>query len=491
MSIAQLSVDRPTRREARRASPGLTLAVILTAAVMFIMDVTVVNIALPTIQGALHFSATGLSWVLNAYTLAFGGFLLLGGRAGDILGRRRVFMAGLLVFTLSSLLGGLAPTAGWLLAARGAQGIGAAFAGPSVLVLIATNFAEGSPRNRALALYSAVVSAGSSLGLILGGILTASASWRWVMFINVPIGLAVVALAPLVIQEPARRPARLDIVGALTATGGMTTLVYGFIRAASDGWGDRLTLSAFAAAAILLLLFLAVEVRIEQPIVPLRLLADRNRASAYLNMLLLPATMFGAFFFLTQFIQDVLGFSPLQAGVAFLPLTLVMFATVQVVPRVLPRVGPKPILIVGATLVTGANVWLTQISATSAYAASLVGPMALLGVGIGCSFLPLQLLILSGVARHESGSAAGLLQTMQQVGGSLGLAILVTVFGGASREAATHPLAAVSRQAQAHHIFAQGVASAFSVGTCFAIGTLLVALFAISATPSGQPSQYD
>jgi len=208
-------------------------------------------------------------------------------------------------------------------------------------------------------------------------------------------------------------------------------------------------------------------------------------------MLLLPATMFGAFFFLTQFIQDVLGFSPLQAGVAFLPLTLVMFATVQVVPRVLPRVGPKPILIVGATLVTGANVWLTQISATSAYAASLVGPMALLGVGIGCSFLPLQLLILSGVARHESGSAAGLLQTMQQVGGSLGLAILVTVFGGASREAATHPLAAVSRQAQAHHIFAQGVASAFSVGTCFAIGTLLVALFAISATPSGQPSQYD
>ncbi len=184
MSIAQLSVDRPTRREARRASPGLTLAVILTAAVMFIMDVTVVNIALPTIQGALHFSATGLSWVLNAYTLAFGGFLLLGGRAGDILGRRRVFMAGLLVFTLSSLLGGLAPTAGWLLAARGAQGIGAAFAGPSVLALIATNFAEGSPRNRALALYSAVVSAGSSLGLILGGILTASASWRWVMFIN-------------------------------------------------------------------------------------------------------------------------------------------------------------------------------------------------------------------------------------------------------------------------------------------------------------------
>jgi predicted MFS family arabinose efflux permease len=291
----------------------------------------------------------------------------------------------------------------------------------------------------------------------------------------------------LVIQEPDRRPARLDVAGALLATGGMTSLVYGFIRAASDGWGDRVTLGAFAGAALLLLLFLAVEVRIAQPIVPLRLLAHRNRASAYLTMLLLPATMFSAFFFLTQFIQDVLGFSPLQAGLAFLPLTLVMFATVQVVPRVLPRVGPKPILVFGATLVAGADAWLTQLSAASAYVSSLVGPMILLGIGIGCSFLPLQTLILSGVARHESGAAAGLLQTMQQVGGSLGLAILVTVFGRASRDAAAHPLAAASRQMHVHHVFAHGVASAFSVGTCFAACTLLVALVAIGADSSGQP----
>ncbi len=480
MSTAQTVAGRFALGAPRRRYPGLTLAVILTAALMLILDVTVVNIALPTIQGVLHFSATNLSWVLNAYTLAFGGFLLLGGRVGDIMGRRRVFMAGLLLFTLASLLGGLAPAAGWLLAARAAQGIGAAFAGPSTLALIATNFAEGPQRNRALAMYSAVIGAGSSVGLILGGLLTAEASWRWVMFINVPIGLAVVLLAPLVIQEPERQSGRLDIAGALTATGGMTALVYGFIRAASSGWGDRTTLSAFALAAVLLALFLAIEVRTPEPLVPLRLLANRNRAGAYLNMLLLPATMFGSFFFLTQFIQDVLGFSPLQAGLAFLPLTLVMFTTVRVLPRLLSRFGPKPLMVAGATLVAGADVWLTHLSAVSGYASGLIGPMVLLGIGIGCSIMPMQMLILSGVARHESGAASGLLQTMQQVGGSLGLAILVNVFGSASRAASVHLSARVGPQLQAHYSFAHGVASAFTVGTCFAACTLLVALVAIS-----------
>jgi predicted MFS family arabinose efflux permease len=248
-------------------------------------------------------------------------------------------------------------------------------------------------------------------------------------------------------------------------------------------WEDRTTLGGFALAAVLLALFLAIEVRTPEPLVPLRLLANRNRAAAYLNMLLLPATMFGTFF-LSQFIQDVLGFSPLQAGVAFLPLTLVMFTTVRVVPRLLSRFGPKPLMVVGATLVAGADLWLTQLSAASGYASGLIGPMVLLGIGIGCCIMPLRMLILSGVARHESGAASGLLQTMQQVGGSLGLAILVTVFGSASRDAATHPLAGVALLAQRHHIFAHGIASAFTSASCFATCTLLVALIAIRSRPS-------
>ena len=484
MSTAQAVVDHPSRGVLRGTHPNLALALIVTGQLMLILDSTVVNIALPTIQGTLHFTATSLSWVLNAYTLAFGGLLLLGGRVGDIFGRRRVFIGGLLLFTLSSLLGGFAPTATWLLIARAAQGVGAAFAGPSTLALIATTFAEGPARNRALGFYSAASGAGASLGLILGGLLTATVSWRWVLFINVPIGLAVVLLVPLVIQEPGGQPGRLDLAGALTATTGLAALVYGFIRAASVGWGDSLTLGAFAAAAIALALFLGIERRAPQPLMPLRLLANRNRAGAYLNMLFIPASMFGVFFFLSQFLQDVLGFSPLMAGVAFLPLTLVLFATVRVVPRLLPRLGPKPIMVCGAALIAAAISWLAQLSATSSYAAAIVGPLLLLGVGLGCSFLPLSVTILSGVERHDSGAAAGLLQTMQQVGGSLGLAILVTIFGAASRDADMHRLAAVTPQMQAHHILAHGIGIAFAVGVSFTVCAFLVALLAITVRPS-------
>ena len=313
--------------------PSLALAIIVTCQLMIILDATVVNIALPRIQSSLHFSATNLSWVLNAYTLAVAGLLLLGGRAGDILGRRRMFIGGIALFTVASLLGGFATSSWWLLAARAAQGVGAAGAAPGALSLIATNFEEGPERNRALGIFSAVSAAGGSLGLILGGLLTAWASWRWVLFINVPIGIAVVALAPHFIRESERRAGRFDLAGALTSTIGMVSLVYGFIRAASSGWGDDVCRLALAIAVVFLALFLSVEARIREPIVPLHLFANRNRASAYLSMLLLPATMFGMFFFLSQFVQDVLGFSPIKAGLAFLPLTLAIFTSSRIVPR--------------------------------------------------------------------------------------------------------------------------------------------------------------
>jgi EmrB/QacA subfamily drug resistance transporter len=463
----------------RASHPDVTLAVIATGYLMVALDATVVNVALPRIQSSLHFSGTGLSWVLNAYTLTFGGLLLLGGRAGDILGRRRVLVAGVGLFTVASLLGGMATTAGWLLAARAVQGVGAAFITPSTLALIATNFAEGGQRNRALSIYSAVVGAGGSVGLIVGGTLTQVASWRWVLFINVPIGIALIALAPRYLQEPDRHPGRFDLAGAVTGTLGVTALVYGCIRASADGWGDHLTLGALAAAAGFIAVFGAIEARASQPIVPLRLFADRTRAATYLNMLLIPATMFGAFFFLTQFTQNVLGFRPLAAGLAFLPMALPMFVTVRTVPRLLPVLGPKPILVAGAGLIVAACGWLTQVSAGSSYAGSLLGPLLLLGVGVGLSIMPMNMVILSGVAPHEAGAASGLLQTMQWVGGSLGLAVLVTVFGAARDDA---------RQGDAATSLVHGIATAFTASTVFATCALLVVLVAIRPSTARQPT---
>ena len=305
----------------RRQRPGITLAIMLCAQLMIVLDMTVVNIALPSIAHGLHFSASSLSWVLNAYALTFGGLLLLGGRAGDILGRRRVFLAGLALFTVASLAGGLATSAPWLLAARAAQGVGGAIATPAVLAIIVSGYPDGRERTRALSLFTAVMMGGGSLGLVLGGVITQWASWRWVLFVNVPIGLAVLLIGPRFIAESKRQPGRLDLAGALTSTLGMSALVYGFIKASSSGWSDRITLAAFAAAVVLLASFVLIETRSAQPITPLRLFTDRSRSASYVVRLLLVAGMFGMFFFLTQFVQEVLGLSPLQAGLSFLPMT--------------------------------------------------------------------------------------------------------------------------------------------------------------------------
>ncbi len=295
-SITQLrtpSLPPPTRRRDRR---GLILAVVLCAQLMIVLDLTVVNIALPSIARGLHFSAPSLAWVLNAYSLAFGGLLLLGGRASDILGRRRMFLAGIAVFTAASLAGGFATSAAWLLAARAVQGVGGAFASPAVLATIVSGFPEGRERTRALGIFTAVMMGGASLGLVLGGMITEWASWRWVLFVNVPIGVAVILAALRVLPGSARQPGRFDIAGALMSTAGMSALVYAFIRAASSGWADRLTLASFAAAAALLAAFLVNETRSPQPITPLRLFADRSRSASYVARLLLVAGMFGMFF---------------------------------------------------------------------------------------------------------------------------------------------------------------------------------------------------
>jgi len=503
-TTSRTAAQRAPGAARRGFHPGIALAVIAGAQLMVVLDATIVNIALPHIQSALDFSTTGLSWVLSAYTLTFGGLLLLGGRAGDILGRRRVFITGILLFSLASLLGGLATSSGWLLAARALQGVGGAIASPTALALITTNFAEGPARNRAFGVFAAVSGSGAAVGLLLGGMLTSWLSWRWVLFVNVPIGILLALAAPLYITESERQPGRFDVAGALTSTAGMTSLVYGFIRAAPQGWSDAVTIAAFVAAVVLLGVFLAIEARSRQPITPLQMFRNRNRSGSYAIMLGLTAAVFGMFFFLTLFVQEVLGYSPLRAGLAFLPVSAVIIVTSQVVARLLPTVGPKRVMVAGSLFATGGLAWLSRITASSGYLDGLLGPMLLFGLGMGFLFVSLTIVAVSGVSREESGAASSLLNAMQQVGGSLGLSILVTVFGTASRNEATDLvgrfLASASPAVRAQfqrtgqlprqisaQILAHGISTALEFAVLFALLALVISLVVIQARPAGPP----
>jgi EmrB/QacA subfamily drug resistance transporter len=477
-TVDQAGTARVARRPARDRR-NITLAVVLCAQLMIVLDMTVVNVALPSMAIGLHLTATGLSWVLNAYTLTFGGLLLLGGRAGDVFGRRNVFMAGLALFTLASLAGGLATSSGMLLAARAVQGVGGAIASPAVLATIIASFPEGRERIRALGAFTAVAMGGASLGLVLGGILTEWASWRWVFFVNVPVGIAVVAIAPRLLAGSKRLAVKLDIAGALTSTGGMAALVYGFINAASDGWANATTIGSFAAAVVLLTLFGFVETRAQEPITPLGLLRDRSRAASYLARLLLVGGMFGMFFFLTQFVQDVLGFSPLQAGLAFVPMTATLLATSRLAPRLVPRFGGKALLVAGLLPVVGGMTWLAQVTTGTTYVPGILVPMLLIGTGMGLAFVPLTMASLAGVAPQDSGAAASMVNVMQQVGGSVGLAILVTIYGSARRSAANHPLVHASAIEQTRHVMVHGMATSFAAAAIFDVLALLVVILAV------------
>ncbi|MER6460928.1 MFS transporter [Streptomyces sp. NPDC001228] len=440
MTTSQLIPDQKSGAARRQGRPGIALTVIAACQLMVVLDATIVNIALPHIQDALKFSTTDLTWVVSAYTLTFGGLLLLGARAGDILGRRRVFMTGILLFTFASLLGGLAQEPWQLLAARALQGMGGAIASPTSLALITTTFPEGPERNRAFGVFAAVSAGGGAIGLLAGGMLTDWLDWRWVFFVNVPIGLLIVALTPQYINESQRHPGRFDIAGALTSTLGMVSLVYGFIRAAEDGWRDSLTLGSFGVAVVLLLAFVSIEARAKEPITPLRMFADRNRSGTYVIMLSLAAAMFGMFFYIVLFVQNVLGYSPIRAGLAFLPVTVAIAVGAGLSQRFLPRLGPKPFMMTGSALVAVGLTWQTFIKPDSSYLGGILGPMLIFGFGMGLNFVTATVTAVSGVAPHEAGAASGLLNAMQQVGGSLGLSILTTVFGSASKDEANKQL---------------------------------------------------
>lgn len=475
----EVVVRRPRRPRPER--PRLVLFTILTAQLMVVLDMSIVNVALPQMQQALDFSPTGLSWVVNAYSLAFGGLLLLGARSGDLLGRRPTFIAGLAVFTLASLAGGFAASGAFLVAARVVQGIGAAFAAPATLSLLTTMFPDGRERTRALGLYTAMSIGGASLGMVVGGVLLEVASWRWVMLVNVPIGAVVATLAWLAVPHTPRRPGRFDLTGAVTSTLGVSGLVYGFVHAASNGWGDPVTVLSILLGVLLLGAFVATERTAEEPITPLSLFASRVRSGALLARAFLVAGAMGAFFFLTQYLQDVLGLSPLRAGLAFLPLTAMLFLASQAASRVLvERLGERVVMVAGSTLTLVALAWLTRLDAGSGYADVLVS-LVVLGLGNGLAFVPLTSAALHEVRPQEAGAASGLVNVAQQLGSALGLAGLVTVSGHATRS--EHLAPGLDAVARAHETFLTGAHAAFQAATVMLVATMLVVTLVVRRTP--------
>jgi EmrB/QacA subfamily drug resistance transporter len=375
-------------------------------------------------------SQTDMTWALNAYALAFGGFLLLGGRMGDILGRRRMFIVGLSLFTIGSFLAGVAPSFGLLLAGRAVQGIGGAIASPTALSLITTEFEQGEARNRAIGVYAAVSGAGAALGLLLGGILTNYLSWRWVLFVNVPIGVVLIGGAFLYLHQSERLRGKFDFVGAIMSVAGLVATVYGFIHVAHEGWANTQTFVVFAAAIVLLGGFVFYEAKIApEPMMPMRIFEDRNRAGTYLIMFVVGAAMFGMFYFVTFFVQGVREYGPLKTGFAFLPVAFIIGLVSQIVARLLPKLGPKPLMITGTTLLTLALLWFSTVTTDSSYAGKLLPGMFVLAIAMGCLFVPLTATAVANVPNTDAGLASALLNVGQQVGGALGLSVMTTVFG--------------------------------------------------------------
>ena len=428
-----------------RRSTGPVLAIILISYFMILLDNSVIFTALPSIESELNLGAGQLAWVQDAYTLVFGGLLLLGARAGDLFGRRRVFVFGLVVFSFASLLIGFSPSGEWMIAARSLQGIGTAIVAPASLSLIAVSFPEGKERARAIVLYGATAGIGASLGMVIGGAFAEWISWRAGFFINVPIGIAMIALAPRFLPET--KPARgaFDVLGALTATGGVGALVFGIIHAAESTWTSPVTVASLAAGVVLLALLVVNEARASDPIMPLRLFASRVRVGGYVGRMLYMGAMIGFFYFTTQYLQDVLGMNPLQAGLGFLPMTLVNFAVALLLPQLTRRIGDRLPLIPGIALTLAGMIWLSRLTPDAGYLLGVALPMLVIGAGQGLVFAPLTTAGMSGATAEHAGAASGLVNTFHQLGMALGLGVLVAVSVKAGADAATAGAAAVAQ----------------------------------------------
>jgi EmrB/QacA subfamily drug resistance transporter len=404
------------------------LALVLLAAAQFVvvLDASIVNVALPTIGKALDFSQDNLSWIVNAYVLTFGGFLLLGGRTADLLGRRRVFMAGLLLVAVASLAAGFAATEGQLIAARAAQGLGAAIISPAALSIVTTIFSDGAERNKALGVWGAVAGAGGAAGVLLGGILTDGLGWEWVLWVNVPVSLVALALTPRLIAESrASDEARaFDVAGAVTVTAALSILVYAVVDAESSGWGSSKTIGLLALSAVLLAAFVAIELRARKPLVPFSIFRIRTLTGANVVGLLVGASLFSMFYFISLYMQQVLGYSAIHAGLSYLPLALTIIVSAGIASGLVTKVGYKPVLAIGLLFIVAGLAWFSRVSVGGGFTTDILGPSLLAAAGLGFAFVTTTIAAVAGVEEKESGLASGLINTSQQIGGALGLAVL-------------------------------------------------------------------
>jgi EmrB/QacA subfamily drug resistance transporter len=410
-------------------SPWLVVTIACVAQAMVVLDATIVNVALPSIERGLHFSSSGLQWVITMYTLIFGGFMLLGGRAGDVIGRKRVFGAGIVLFTVASLINGLAQSPALLIAGRGLQGLGGALLAPAVLSLITTSFTDVNERAKALAIWSAISAGGGAVGLLLGGVLTDLATWRWIFFVNVPVGVALVFATARFIpaSQPRRSGGAFDLRGAAAVTGGLVVLVYAVVRSNTDGWASAQTIGLLAAAIVLLAAFVAVESRSSAPLVPLSIFRRRSMVAADVTILLAAAAVFSTFYFVSLYLQQILGYRPLGAGAAFLVFSAGIATGATVARRLVRRLGVRIVPVIGLALATAGMIVLTQLPVHGSYLSDVLPGLLPIGLGMGLTFVPLTLTATSESSGEDAGLISGLLNTAQQIGGSIGLAVLATL----------------------------------------------------------------
>jgi EmrB/QacA subfamily drug resistance transporter len=472
-----------TDAEAAQRRKWLALALLATTQFVIVLDAAIVNVAIPSIGRDLHFSQEDLTWIPNAYALTFGGFLLLGGRMADLLGRRRLFMAGLVLFSVASLLGGLSATETQLVAARALQGLGAALLAPSALSMVTNMFAGGSERNKALGVWGAVSGSGGAAGVLLGGVLTEYAGWEWVLWVNVPIGVIAALLAPRLLVESRREGGtrHFDVLGAVTVTAGLSLLVYALVDTINAGWGSTQTLTLLAVSAALIATFVVIELRSAEPLMPFSIFRLRTLSGANVVGLLVGASIFAMFFFLSRYMQQVLGYSALKAGLSYLPLTIAIILSAGIASQLVTKLGFKPILITGLALVAIALLWFAQVPVDGAYVTHLVGPMVIAAVGLGFAFVPVTIAAVNGVSADESGLASGLINTSQQIGGALGLAILGTI---ASSKTEDLIAAAHGAQAAVPGALTDGFQLAFLAGAGFAVIGIIATLVFVSSEDS-------
>jgi len=467
-----LSSDKLDRR-------WIALALLTVAQLVVVLDVSIVNVALPSIGKGLHFSDKNLPWVVNAYIIAFGGFLLLGGRAADLLGRRRVFIAGLAAVAVASLAAGFATTQGELIAARAAQGLGAAFISPSALSMVTTIFTDGAERNTALGIWGAVSGAAGAVGVLLGGVLTSGLSWHWVLWVNVPVTLIAIAFTPGLLPESREDSAlrHFDAAGAVSITGGLSVLAYALLDASTAGWGSTKTIALLAGAVALIAAFIVIELRSKAPLVPLRIFRLRTLTGANVVGLLLGASLFSMFFFVTLYMQQVLHYSPIHAGLSYVPLALTIVVAAGVGGEFVTRFGFKPILAAGMVLVAGGVLWFSRMSVGGGFLTDILGASLLAAIGLGLGFVTTTIAGVAGVEPHEQGLASGLINTSQQVGGAIGLAVLSTI-------ATTHTNHLLATGTNLPHALTSGFQAALVAGAIIAAAGFVLTLVVIRTRDS-------